>query len=144
MTGEDPYKHQGANAEPSAALSKESTLNEAHGVPDAEVAPQTALHQVLSTIWAESLGVEKVGIEDNFFELGGASVVATQIVSRLSQMFQTDLPAVLLFDTPTIEKLASYMIEHEARPGLTEKTAVLLKQIESMTEDEVARSLHAK
>jgi acyl carrier protein len=99
---------------------------------------------VLSKVWAESLGIEKVGIEDDFFELGGASVVATQIVSRLRQMFQMDLPAILLFDTPTIEKLAHYMIEHEAQPGLTEKTAILLKRIEGMTEEEVARSLGSK
>jgi acyl carrier protein len=105
---------------------------------------QTALQEVLSTLWASSLGIEKVGIEDNFFELGGASVVATQIVSRLRQMFQMDLPAVLLFDTPTIEKLSRYMIEHEAQPGLTEKTATLLKRIEGMTEEEVARSLRSK
>ncbi|MFZ1166957.1 MAG: phosphopantetheine-binding protein, partial [Candidatus Sulfotelmatobacter sp.] len=55
---------------------------------------QTALQNVLSTLWASSLGIERVGIEDDFFELGGASVVATQIVSRLRQMFQMDLPAI--------------------------------------------------
>jgi acyl carrier protein len=103
-----------------------------------------ALHAVLSTLWAESLGVEKVGIEDDFFELGGASVVATQIVSRLREMFQMDLPAILLFEAPTIEKLSRYMIENEARPGLTEKTATLLRRIEGMSEEEVARSLRSK
>ncbi|MGA9542757.1 MAG: phosphopantetheine-binding protein [Candidatus Sulfotelmatobacter sp.] len=105
---------------------------------------QTALLEVLSSVWASSLGIENVGIEDNFFELGGASVVATQIVSRLRQMFQMDLPAVLLFETPTIETLARYMIQHEAKPGLTEKTATLLKRIDGMTEEEVARSLPSK
>ncbi|MGB8782019.1 MAG: phosphopantetheine-binding protein [Terriglobales bacterium] len=144
MTSGDPYEDQNANTEPSTDLLKESALNEVRGLRDAQAAPQTAVQEVLSTIWAGSLGVEKVGIEDNFFELGGASVVATQIVSRLSQMFQIDLPAVLLFDTPTIEKLARYLIEHEAQPGLTEKTAVLLKRIEGMTEEEVARSLRAE
>jgi acyl carrier protein len=111
---------------------------------DTQVASQTTLHEVLSTLWAESLGIENVGIEDDFFELGGASVVATQIVSRLRGMFQMDLPAILLFEAPTIEKFARYMIEHEARPGLTERTATLLKQIEGMTEEEVARSLRSK
>ena len=117
---EERYKDQNVGAEPSA------------------------LQEVLSAVWASSLGIEKVGIEDDFFELGGASVVATQIVSRLRQMFQMDLPAILLFETPTIEKLARYMIEHEARPGLTEKTAILLKRIEGMTEEEVARSLRSR
>lgn len=140
MTSQEKYKDQ-AGTEPSADLSKVSALHQAPGLPNA---PQTTLQEVLATVWAGSLGIEKVGIEDDFFELGGASVVATQIVSRLREMFQMDLPAILLFETPTIEKLARYMIEHEARPGLTEKTATLLKRIEGMTEDEVARSLGSK
>jgi surfactin family lipopeptide synthetase C len=143
MTSEYQDKNQNAVTR-SADLPKASGLHPASGLPDAQGAPQTTLHEVLSKVWAESLGIEQVGIEDDFFELGGASVVATQIVSRLRQMFQVDLPAILLFDTPTIEKLARYMIEHEAQPGLTEKTATLLKQIEGMTEEEVARSLGAK
>jgi acyl carrier protein len=134
MTNKDHYTGQTAGTEPGADPS----------MPDAQDTPQTTLQEVLSRVWASSLGIEKVGIEDNFFELGGASVVATQIVSRLRQMFQMDLPAVLLFDTPTIEKLARYMIEHEAQPGQTEKTATLLKRIEGMSEEEVARSLRSR
>jgi len=124
--------------------SKDHYKDQAAAPPDAEITPKTALQEVLSTLWAQSLGIEKVGIEDDFFELGGASVVATQIVSRLREMFQMDLPAILLFETPTIEKLARYMVEHEARAGLTEKTASILKRIEGMTEEEVARSLGSK
>jgi acyl carrier protein len=137
------YKDQNSGTEPTDS-SKVSAPEQASGLPNAEGAPQTTLREVLAKVWADSLGIEKVGIEDDFFELGGASVVATQIVSRLRQMFQMDLPAILLFDTPTVEKLARYMIEHEAQPGLTEKTATLLKRIEGMTEEEVARSLGAK
>ncbi len=133
MTSKDDDNDQRAGTEPGADLS----------ITDVRDTPQT-MQKVLSTLWASSLGIERVGIEDNFFELGGASVVATQIVSRLRQMFQMDLPAVLLFDTPTIEKLARYMIEHEPQPGLTEKTATLLKRIEGMSEEEVARSLHSR
>jgi acyl carrier protein len=143
MTSKDHYTNQSAGTEPSANSAKVSALHQP-GSPNAQGAPRTTLEEVLSTLWAGSLGVEKVGIEDDFFELGGASVVATQIVSRLREMFQMDLPAILLFETPTIEKLASYMVEHEARPGLTEKTATLLKRIEGMTEEEVARSLGSK
>jgi acyl carrier protein len=138
------YHYKDQIAEPGADLSKASALHGASGLPNVQDAPQTALQEVLSAVWASSLGIEKVGINDDFFELGGASVVATQIVSRLRQMFQMDLPAILLFETPTIEKLACYMIEHEARPGLTEKTATLLQRIEGMTEEEVARSLRSK
>src|SRR5271154_4318634 len=143
MTSKDNYQGQNMGTENSADLSGISTLRQP-GSPKAQGAPQTNLQEVLATVWAGSLGIEKVGIEEDFFELGGASVVATQIVSRLREMFQMDLPAILLFETPTIEKLARYMIENEAQPGLTEKTATLLKRIEGMTEEEVARSLGAK
>jgi len=89
------------------------------------------------------LGTEKIGIEDDFFELGGDSVLATQVVSRLRDMFRMDLPPIVLFEAPTIETLATYMIANEARPGLAEKTAGVLKRIEGMTEEEVTRSLHS-
>ncbi len=131
MTNKDHYTGQTAETEPSSRPS----------MPDVQCTPQTTLQEVLSTVWASSLGIERVGIDDNFFELGGASVVATQIVSRLRRMFQMDLPAVLLFDTPTIERLARYMVEHEAQPGLAEKTAARLKRTEGLTEEKVARSL---
>ena len=76
------YKDQNAGTEP-GGLSKVPALHQASGLPNAEGASQTTLQEVLATVWADSLGIEKVGIEDDFFELGGASVVATQIVSRL-------------------------------------------------------------
>jgi acyl carrier protein len=141
---EDHHKNQNAGAESSAGSSDVSALHGTDVLANVQGAPQTPLLEVLSTVWTNSLGIEKVGVDDDFFELGGASVVATQIVSRLRQMFQMELPAILLFEAPTISKLARYMIEHETRPGLTEKTAVLLKRIEGMSEEEVARGLRSK
>lgn len=143
MTSNNHIKDQ-SGEEPNTDSSKASSLAQPPKLSNSQVAPQTNLQQVLSKVWAESLGVERVGIEDDFFELGGASVVATQIVSRLRQMFQMELPAVLLFEAPTIEKFARHMTQYEARPGLAEKTANLLKQIEGMTEDQVTRSLSSK
>ncbi|MFF8602471.1 amino acid adenylation domain-containing protein [Streptomyces sp. NPDC015232] len=46
------------------------------------VAPRTAAERLLADIWAELLGVERVGVEDNFFELGGDSILSIQLVSR--------------------------------------------------------------
>jgi len=102
------------------------------------------LQEVLLTVWAGILHIEKIGIQDNIFELGGDSIAATQIISRLRDMFRMDIPASILFDAPTIEELAHYMIANEKRPGLAEKTAGLLKQIEGMSEEEVARLLRSK
>jgi acyl carrier protein len=108
---------------------------------NASAAPPTTLQAVLLNVWAGVLGTEKIGIADDFFELGGDSVLATQVVSRLRDLFRMDLPPIVLFDAPTIEQLANYMIANEARPGLAEKTAAVLKRIEGMTEEEVTRSL---
>ncbi|HJT04866.1 MAG TPA: condensation domain-containing protein, partial [Pseudonocardiaceae bacterium] len=46
------------------------------------VAPRSATEQTLAEIWAQVLGVERVGIDDNFFELGGDSILSIQVVSR--------------------------------------------------------------
>jgi acyl carrier protein len=70
------------------------------------VAPRTAVEERLAGIWAELLRVERVGIHDNFFELGGHSLLVTQIISRLRDAFQVELPLPRLFELPTIAELA--------------------------------------
>nr|QEO74274.1 condensation domain-containing protein [uncultured bacterium] len=70
------------------------------------VASRTPVEQALTGIWAEVLGVERVGVHDNFFDLGGHSLLATQIVSRASKTFQVDLLLRSLFESPTVAGLA--------------------------------------
>ncbi|HEV8176479.1 MAG TPA: amino acid adenylation domain-containing protein, partial [Gemmatimonadales bacterium] len=47
------------------------------------IAPRTPIEHALAEIWAEVLGVERVGVTDNFFELGGDSILSIQLVSRV-------------------------------------------------------------
>jgi acyl carrier protein len=118
----------------------------AHQRPElrnAYVAPQTGLHEVLVSVWREILGFEEIGIDDNFFDLGGDSLLATQVISRVRVVFRMELPPNSLFDAPTINQLALCLIVREAQPGLVEKTANLLRQIEGMPEEEVGQNLHA-
>jgi amino acid adenylation domain-containing protein len=70
------------------------------------VAPRTPVEEVMAGIWAEVLGLERVSIHANFFELGGHSLLGVQIISRLRQIFQVDLPLRSLFEAPTIASLA--------------------------------------
>ncbi|MEB3279244.1 MAG: amino acid adenylation domain-containing protein [Lyngbya sp.] len=70
------------------------------------IAPRSPTEEMLAQIWGELLKVEKVGINDNFFELGGHSLLATQLVSRIRNTFQVELPLRELFNTATLAELA--------------------------------------
>jgi amino acid adenylation domain-containing protein len=70
------------------------------------VAPRTPTEEMLASIWAELLKLDRVGIEDNFFELGGHSLLATQLVARIRDTFHVELSLRALFETPTIAELA--------------------------------------
>ena len=72
----------------------------------AYIAPRTATEAELERIWVNVLGVEQIGVHDNFFELGGHSLLATQVVSRVSDVFQIELPLRQLFETPTVAGMA--------------------------------------
>ncbi|MFE1744077.1 amino acid adenylation domain-containing protein [Coleofasciculus sp. H7-2] len=69
------------------------------------VPPRNLTEEILVNIWSELLGV-RVGIYDNFFELGGHSLLATQIISRIRQAFEVELPLRSLFEKPTVAELA--------------------------------------
>jgi amino acid adenylation domain-containing protein len=73
---------------------------------EAFIAPRNPVEEVLADIWAEVLSIQQVGIHDNFFRLGGHSLLATQVISRVNEAFQVELPLQCLFDEPTIAGLA--------------------------------------
>jgi surfactin family lipopeptide synthetase C len=73
------------------------------------VSPRNPTEDDLANIWAEILGLEKVGVYDNFFELGGHSLLATRVISRIREVFKVELPLRRLFETPTVMSLAEYI-----------------------------------
>ena len=70
------------------------------------IEPQNALESALVKIWCEVLKVRRLGVHDNFFELGGHSLLATQVVARIRDVCQLELPLRVLFESPTIVELA--------------------------------------
>lgn len=91
---------------------------------NAYVAPEHEIEHSLVAIWGELLGIEQIGIYDNFFDLGGHSIIATQLVSRLREMFPVELPLSCLFEAPTVADLARLIEE------------LLLEKIESLSEED--------
>lgn len=74
--------------------------------PSLTIAPTNSLELSLVELWTQLLGRKPVSIHDNFFELGGHSLLATQLVSRIRDCFQVELPLRTVFETPTIAELA--------------------------------------
>ncbi|MFQ4162309.1 non-ribosomal peptide synthase/polyketide synthase [Scytonema millei] len=70
------------------------------------VAPRTPIEEMLASIWASLLQLDRVGIHDNFFTLGGHSLLATQLMSRVQSTFAVELPLRSLFELPTVATLA--------------------------------------
>jgi len=76
-------------------------------VPEGDFAPwRTGLEEQLVGIWAEVLGLDKVGVRDNFFELGGDSLSMIKVIVRIYAQFGIEFPVDLFFNRPTIEEHA--------------------------------------
>jgi thioesterase domain-containing protein len=69
--------------------------------------PRNPREQVLAELFAQVLGLARVGIDDNFFDLGGHSLLATTLISRARVVMGMELPLRSLFDDPTVAGLAS-------------------------------------
>jgi amino acid adenylation domain-containing protein len=105
---------------PTGKLDRRALPTPATRLPDEQlVAPRTPIEEVLAGIWVEVLGVAQVGVEDNFFTLGGYSLLATQVIARIRDVFQIELPLRTLFEAPTVAGLAAQLARSQrANAGL--------------------------
>ncbi|MEU2243107.1 amino acid adenylation domain-containing protein [Streptomyces sp. NPDC018338] len=89
-----------------------------HGRP--HVLPRTRTEGRLAEIWAAALKyeeVEAVSVLDDFFESGGNSLIAVALITRINREFGARLPLQILFESPTIEKLAHRVDGAAAAPA---------------------------
>lgn len=93
------------------------------------VAPRTEIERVIAGSWQRGLDIDRVGVLDDFFELGGDSVIATQVISDMSQHFGLKVDAEEVYDAFSIEALASLVEER------------LLAKVDELDESEVERLL---
>nr|CRL72923.1 syringomycin synthetase [Mycolicibacterium malmesburyense] len=69
-------------------------------------APSTAVEEILAGIYAEVLGVERVGVDDSFFELGGDSLSAMRLVAAINSGLDAGVGVRAVFEAPTVAELA--------------------------------------
>ena len=83
--------------------------------------------------------VGQVGLPHSFLDSGGYSLLATQVISRVRQAFQMDLPRRTIFEKPTVEELTMVIMEKLFERGGGEEMPRILAELESLSEDEARR-----
>jgi len=111
-------------------------------VAGADSAPRSPDETVIAGIWADVLGVDRVGIHENFFAMGGHSLTATQIISRMRTKLQLEVPLRILFEKPTVAEVSEEIQKMKTRgptysqsPGITRRTRSEYRLAEAKAND---------
>jgi len=125
-----------------------ATPGAAHPRPDLGteyVGPRGPLEKAMADIWQTVIGVKPIGVFDDFFELGGHSLLALQLLTRVRDVFQTELPMQAVFEAPTVAGLAEQLVTNETQAGQTQQIAAALASVDDVGDAEnVARVLAEK
>ncbi|MGA5540200.1 amino acid adenylation domain-containing protein, partial [Mycolicibacterium nivoides] len=82
---------------------------------DSYRSPTTTVEEILTGIYAQVLGLDRVGIDDSFFDLGGDSLSATRLVNAINTTLNADLAVRSVFEAPSVAVLATRIGESAAR-----------------------------
>ncbi|MGK4005259.1 SDR family NAD(P)-dependent oxidoreductase [Sorangium sp. So ce1036] len=104
-------------APPSREAESEGIPRSVHPRPDLDttyVAPRDPLERVIAETWEKLFGIERIGVHDDFFALGGDSLLAVQLISRLRNVVNMDLPGHSLLNARTVATLAELIAQSDS------------------------------
>lgn len=81
------------------------------------IAPRTKTEERIAELWKKEMKRDSVSVQDDFFESGGNSLMAVGLINKINKEFQSSLPLQVLFESPTIEKLALKVDGENAEPS---------------------------
>ena len=75
-------------------------------------APGNAIEETLADIFAQVLGIERVGVDDSFFDLGGDSLLAMRVIAAINTALDAHVAVRVLFDAPSVRSLSQQLDTH--------------------------------
>jgi acyl carrier protein len=105
-------------------------------------APRDEVEEMIATLWQEMLGISPIGVDDDFFELGGDSLIAVQLMFRLSAGLSVELTTQMLFDTSTVRRLAATVRQaKQSQEARAVEVAQVFAMVDGLSDEEVKRVL---
>jgi amino acid adenylation domain-containing protein len=80
-------------------------------------APETQMEKCLADIWQQVLELDRIGVHDNFFIIGGDSIKGIRIVNKIQQQMEEIVHVAMIYETPTIKKLAAALDRYQEHNG---------------------------
>jgi acyl carrier protein len=105
------------------------------------VAPETPAERLVAEIIGQVLGTTHIGVHDDFFTLGGHSLLAAQVVARLRQVFQVDLPLRSLFEQPTVAGVMNELARIWGDQDTVEEIASVFHELDELSDAEIEQLL---
>jgi amino acid adenylation domain-containing protein len=115
-----------------AALSAPPAIHARPQVKSFYIAPGNDFEQRIAAIWQRVLGIEKIGVHDNFFELGGTSLSGVQLIAELKKALAMEIPAVSIFEAPTIAALARHLSPKDSGPAFERTQERARRKLEAL------------
>ncbi|MGE5343918.1 MAG: beta-ketoacyl synthase N-terminal-like domain-containing protein [Candidatus Omnitrophota bacterium] len=95
------------------------------GMPEDYEAPRDELETNIEELWRNILGFSRIGIHDNFYDINGDSLTATQMITRLQQVYPVEISLKAFLENPTIAHLAEIIKQ------------LLMEKIDDLSEEEL-------